>query len=716
MAEDECMVERKLTITVIVLSILFNIYFFLHISNDIVDDFLLDKTTVSIDFLTREQSVSTKELLNKMKTFSEENNVEIAQYSFLSADKIDIYSTMKEEYKDILLVPNIVFNRDIKLHHFDDIIDVGFKNILYIDTDDADIIYNFSETLKDDCELYCLDNSFETNTFSFVNILANKDNNASFVFVFWVLLFTVVVFFYYSLNKRRYLIYKLWGYSDTRIYYVLNKPLFMSLILTMLLGNLVASGFIYKKILSQLALDVLYVMLKLNLVTLVLVFLVTVALFGLYCSVVTNSRKKGLTKLMTISYAMRILLFSFVIFSAEQFGDYKTELQKQLECLTVWEDTENLYNLYESYSPYYMDDLAAEDIYNDKIFRVYKEMSDLNKAFIINTINFERPKTEGLLANKEEDIEYSYKINVEVEEDLYSPQGKNIVVDSNYLKKHTIKSIDGNNVLNMIDSDKRVLNILVPQKYACHENTIKTSFKEWFYFQKIEVTNIYKNAGGQKTTELSIDDLSINIIYIENEHKIFTYNSNSGDISNIIEDSIITVYTENVDNSFLAACMGDYIFIESEDEYSALKEINSISQKYNIIELNTISSVYDKKGEEIRNVEEKLNNLLLNALSMSLFLSLLMIVIIYIYYKSCFSTIIIKSLHGYNFGQIYKNLILVNTFINIFMLFMELVVFVKISWYMIILFVGMTIADCFVCKIVNRCLITRGELQFILGQ
>ena len=47
--------EKKLIISVAILSILFNIFFFLHISNNIVDNFLLDKTTVSFDFSTNEQ-------------------------------------------------------------------------------------------------------------------------------------------------------------------------------------------------------------------------------------------------------------------------------------------------------------------------------------------------------------------------------------------------------------------------------------------------------------------------------------------------------------------------------------------------------------------------------------------------------------------------------------------------------------------------------------
>ena len=706
------MVEKKLIMTVTFLSILFNIFFFFHISNNILDNFLLDKTTVSLDFSINEQVASKEEVLSKIQYFSKKNNVEIAQYSFLSRDKIDIYSTMKEKYKEILFVPNVVFNRDIKVHNFEELLDVGFKNILYIDTNDTDIIDRLSETLKNDCKLY-LKTSFENNKFSFAHFFMNKDNNALCVFVFWLFLFILVVSFYYSINQKRYSIYKLWGYPDAKIYSVFIKPLSISLGFTMFLSNIVISGIIYKNIFSQLARKVFFAMLKLNIVTVSLILIISIPLFCLFVSLENNGRKKRLTKMMVASYFLRILLFTLITFSLEQFFIQSEELKEKFDSLTAWENTENLYNLYESYSPLYLDDLAAEDIHNEKIFKVYKELSDLDRAFIIKTTNFERPETG---VQNEQNLEYRYHINVEDQEDLYSPYGKNIVVDRNYLKKHILKSVDGKNVIDMIDNDNNTLNILVPQKFERYESTIATSFKEWFHFQKIEVANIYKTARGQKKVEKSIDDLSVNIIYIENGQNLFTYNPNSGNGANIIDNAIITVYTENVDNSFLAACMGDYIFIESTDEYSALKEISTISQKHNITELNSIASVYDKKGEEIRLVEESINNLIVNTVIMSLFSVIFMIAIVYMYYKSSLVVIIIKSLYGYGFWEIYKHLILVNSSINIIMLFIVGIVFKKISLYMIIFSILMTIVDCFVSKIVNRCLITKGELQFITGE
>lgn len=708
--------EQKLIITVAILSILFNVFFFLSVSNDIVDNYLLNKTTISFDFTNNKDVDSKEEFLNKIKKFSEDNNVEIAQYSFLSTDKIDIYSTMKGKYKEILFIPNFVFNRNIKVHNFNELLNVGFKNILYIDSKDKDTINRVSETLKENCEIYNVKMEMKNNYFSFNKFFFNENNNYLNVFLLYFLIVSFIIIFYYSMSKKRYLIHKMWGYSNAQIYYIINKPLFISSFLIMWISNFLISEIIYKNILSQIAVKTLIIMLKLNITTILLMFILSIPLFSILCSIANNIRKRELTKMIIVSFGLRMVLFLIIMFSSEQFIAQNTELKEQLNSLKVWKSTENLYNLYDSYPAYDKDDLVKEDIQNEKILKIYKELCDLGKVFIIKTTNFERPKIQGLTVKNEEDIEYSYKVNVNNEEDLYSPYGKNILVDKNYLKKHVVKSVNGENVINMLDNDDDVLNILVPQRYKGYENTIENSFKEWFYFQKVEVTNMYKQARGELENKKSINDLKINLIYIESGQKLFTYNPNSGNASNYVQDSIITVYTENVDNSILAACMGSYIFIESINEYSALKEINSITQKYNIIELNSISSVYDKKGEEIRSVEACRDKLIINVIIMSLFLVIFIMVIVYMYYKSSFSTIIIKSLQGYSFFEIYKPLILTNLFLNMIMLFIEVIIIKKIELYMIVFSLLMTSMDYFIAKFVNKCLIKNGEIQFITGE
>lgn len=699
---------------VIILTALFNIFSFFHINEYAIDKLLLDKTAISFRIYSEDKYVSESDFLKKIENFSQKSNVEIAQYSYLSSDNIDIYSTRKDEYKEALFIPTYIFNRDIKVHDFESILDVGFKNILYVDTKDMDIIQDLMDELQNVCELYYSESEFKDGSSLSYPIVNYMDVNYLSIFIIFISGFVLILFFYYSRCRQQYIIYRLWGYTYIQIYYMLNKFFYTPFLLTIVLSNLAMSGIIYKFAFSNLLLEILFLMMVLNIAIVLLVFLLSIALFSVSFVTAIHNRKKGLSKLAIIAYISKFLLLLLIFFFSENLMNQKAELDKKSKSLMFWNDTQNLFILNETYSPFNYDSLASENILNEKIYNVYKDLSDLDKVFIMNTLNYEHLMKENISTDNEDD--YNYHVNVKCEEDLYSPYGKNITVDINYIKKHTIKAVGIKNIIDLIDENDDVLNILVPQKYKDHEEYIENSYKEWFYFQKVDVPNLYREDCNQTKIEKNIEDLKINIIYIENNQRYFTYNLYSGNSMNTIEDPIITVYTENIDNSYLGSCLGSYMFIEAKDQYSALEEINPITQKYNLVELNSVSSVYDCKGEEIKNLEESIDILVQNTLIISLLLIMLMVVITYAYYMIFFSPIIIKSLYGHCFTYIYKHLIFANLFINLSIIPLLAISYKKISLYMIIIITMITVMDCLVARIINRTLLTRGELQFIKGE
>lgn len=88
------MAKKSVTI-IIILTALFNLFFFLRINNSSAEKLLMDKAVIYFHFhLYTDDRVESKDaFLEKIRDFSAENRVEIAQYSFWSSDKIDIYST-----------------------------------------------------------------------------------------------------------------------------------------------------------------------------------------------------------------------------------------------------------------------------------------------------------------------------------------------------------------------------------------------------------------------------------------------------------------------------------------------------------------------------------------------------------------------------------------------------------------------------------------------
>ena len=695
---------KKLALMVVVIITMINMAFLLYTLNNVVEGTLLDKAVISFDFSDSEKIISRDEFLNIIKQFSDENGIEIAQYSFLRKNSIDIYSTKPESYGEVSLVSSLLNNKAIKVHKFEEIGEVGFKNILYFDSKIVDNITKLQSKVKDYCKVYY---SMGNDNHAGYNFSGDSESNNPALFFMYSTAIFLLIFFNYMFQRKNYFIYKVWGYRQSKIYLILIKPIYIPLLLTIFLENLVLGVILYRCINFNLALNIFLTTLKMNTICITIFFLCSFFLF--FILFFATDLKKRLEKIMVLTYVLRVLIFFIVISSVGLLFNKKIELKEKLETLNHWKNTYNIYNLYESYTHLDDNDLKAEDKVNKKIFSVYSELSDLNSVFILETSNFERLASKE---NKSKDIEdnyYSYEVNIKKEEDLYSPYGKNIIVDDNYLKKNNIKSSDGENVANLIINDDKILNILVPRKFKKYKTSIVNTFKEWFCFQKFEVTNQYRQAKGERILEKDIDSLQLNIIYIQDGLKIFTYNSRSGDNNNIIEDSIITVYTRNVDNSFLASCFGPFIFIEFTDEHSALKEIQNITWKYGINELNNVVSVYDQKGEEIDRLETTIKQLSQKiAIVLSLFIVLL-IFIIYIYCVSSSKMITIKVLHGYNFRQIFKRIFLSNMAISVSMLIFAIWSFINIWLYMVTLIALTVVVDYIVIYLMYNYLVINGK-------
>ena len=176
------------------------------------------------------------------------------------------------------------------------------------------------------------------------------------------------------------------------------------------------------------------------------------------------------------------------------------------------------------------------------------------------------------------------------------------------------------------------------------------------------------------------------------------------------------MYTENIDASNLGSYVGSGVFVESEDVDNVLKEISSITERYDANELNSVASVYDKKGEEIQYLENKIGQLVLNIIIIFLFLIMFMIVITYFYYKLFFREIIIKSLYGYPFIYIYKSLFRTNMLVNIGVLPFIVIVYKRLPLYMVVILGWLLLIDYFMVRIVSKYLLSKGEAQFIRGE
>ena len=314
-------VEKKLAITVIILTTIINAFFCLHVGNDVIDKWLFDKTTVSFYFYPNGKVESKAEILKKIEKFSNEKHIEVAQYSFLNSSKIDVYSTMKDKYKEISRISKETLNREIKVHDFDEILDVGFKNLLYLDTQDKDIIQSLSKELKDDCKIYIINIGSENDKLLDNIFFQYIEINSLPIIFFFIFVFIAVISFYYLNKRKEYFIYKVWGYTNKQVYCILNSPLYKTLLLTIFFINLVIGVIVYKFKFYK----ILWAMLTLNIAIVLLLFLTSLILF---CILLVIEKNKYLLQEKMVLYFIKILLILLVIFSFRNLVEQKMELNE----------------------------------------------------------------------------------------------------------------------------------------------------------------------------------------------------------------------------------------------------------------------------------------------------------------------------------------------------------------------------------------------------
>lgn len=646
-------------IIVSVLSIMLNLCLIIISLQVATDNYLNHKAYATLDFSNCKNwsQQTVYDALKKIELYSENKGIEIAQYSYLGPNKIDIYTTMQDNYAGIKRLPHYIVGKSIEIHNFDQVCNVGFKGIIYVDTKNTAELNDLSKLLSDDCEL-----TIHGSTTTSSDYLVGYKR----ILLIYIITYLSFVVFDFISKKREYFIKYIFGYSKFDIFITLCSDYYVIYLIANLVGILFCCSavaiYISKSLVVQtLLIYIIVIAFQLAILTCILTFsyIIIYSRIG-YNSQLCNNKALYLTgalKLLTIIFAT--ILLSELIHKIEGLSTLMNNYDK-------WSEAKNYFNIYETYPPSRLNDLAFEDEYNNRMKLVYDELNTSGKEFILNTNNFEH---DSLQNTSIDNIHYNYLDNIKTDNDIYSPYGYNIYIDKNYLEVNMIQTTSGHYAIENLSEDSDVLNILVPEKYSDHEQIIYANYLDWFNFQRNVVRNIYNEAKGLKEEYSDINNLKVNIIYIKNGTKVFTYNPYSGDKDSMIADPIITVYSGNIDNSFLAYCYGSYIYFRSQNEYSALKELSYVTTKYNAFELNNVESVYERIGATIDTYQIETNKAIIEMLVLLVTFVTMILVHIFIFYKIYSPTILIKIIFGYNYLQIFYKSILTSIILEFITVF-----------------------------------------------
>lgn len=649
---------------------------FFENNKNMVDIIYGDNTILHIDYGKANPEADNKYLIDSLISFSKEREINISQYKFLSETQLNIYSTnilQDSKFKlksGHIRVENGAFltnstnenisgqigeihfplsTWDLRIYNIDDVKNVGLGDEFYMRGASDDTIKAFIDQFSSYGTIS--KSNMEISNLSLINI------NLLVVTIFSVFLFGIGLFYYLSLIKKTIAVRLLWGFSTWQTLISISQMFsrFLLYLLLTSIGALIGSVII----LDQKYFLFNFLMFFLINNTLVVGFLLLFVYLGLYViqkldkNMYSLRGKLPFEKIQWASVVLKtvVSIILFVVISTTLTN--MNELNTKLVALDYWNQSQNVYRVQLGVlGRNVTNDLAAERDLNDRLFSFYKDVELNNQAFLINSENF---RNTGYQKNGEPI--YQYTVNT-TNDELYSPYGRRIIINTNYLRVNPITGSYEKDVINELRDDEDVLNLLVPERFKQIENKITSSYRDWFYFQKVHVNNIYNEELGYPINKKTIDELKINIVYVKNDQEYFTFNSQTGNQENKILDPIVIIYNDSLDTSNMGAYATTSLFFEDLSQGNAYNNMLPSISKTNVHEINNVVSVYSEAHSEVANRKWILFQQMVGFV-ISVILSIILVATFaWAYYSSNIYRISIKYLFGHSNLAINKDIVL----------------------------------------------------------
>ncbi len=178
-------------------------------------------------------------------------------------------------------------------------------------------------------------------------------------------------------------------------------------------------------------------------------------------------------------------------------------------------------------------------------------------AFVMDAYNYQAMDDDGTPLYTMNNPEFPIEI---------APAGMSVQVSPGYFKWNPIKTTDGSELEKQIVQDDLTLNLLVPEQYRDMEQEILTAWKEYFYFEKVEAENDYNELAGRKERlDITENQLTVNIIYVKDGQRYFTYRSDCAAADGSwITDPLVQIYTGNIHCNYAHSFLTQWTYIPSE--------------------------------------------------------------------------------------------------------------------------------------------------------
>ncbi len=240
-----------------------------------------------------------------------------------------------------------------------------------------------------------------------------------------------------------------------------------------------------------------------------------------------------------------------------------------------WKAAESIYRLYIT-TPDSQLNLDEEEKMSDQYEALLSELAQTNKLFVADSSNFS--EYDGKKQYEHNQISLT-AMGIDFDENI-DPNGKCLTVSVRYFDFNPIKTVSGLSIEDCLAEDDNTLNVLVPVQYKDQEERIVALYKSYFYFQKITVGNIYNEDAGRPLNATQESDLNVNIIYVNDNQRYFTFNPKiAQNTNNVIVDPMVIIYDYKVHSSYAYAYAGLGSFFPGSSDEQALESIQPATKR-----------------------------------------------------------------------------------------------------------------------------------------
>lgn len=638
-------------------------------------------------------------------------DIKINKYIFSSDNDLQIYAN------DISLNKNIkIFNHHSHLNKIN-----SKKDFVWTDKDTKVEIKDFSYIPETGITgIYYIESNNSTNRTDFINSIKklgtvklstdypSKMNNRKLIFdnynilLVWVILFFInlsILLQYLISSNKKISILKVNGWTNKEIIINFISPIIKTILITVAISVIVTASYFWASFGAFPYIEHFSIFIGLTSLIIALAYSFIIIIYVLtaikYGNAISDIKGKKISNIGVIfNVFCKCILAIFVISLSVNIISAKQSLVKT--------ESENKYfnaarNIYATQLRFITNDQTEYKPYEENLKKFFNKASLEKGLFMIDSSNYEKLNNGKRI--------YEMNTNSSVGQ-LTSPSGKSIVTNINYFKYNPIKKSDGKDIVTNKDLvlNNNTLNILVPDNLKRYENTIISEYKNYNSFLM------------SLSTESKDENEAINLIYVKNNQRYFTYNPNIEIKDMTINDPITIIDTGKFDSSFYSSWLSRCSFVESdkEDGYNYLLPTIIATKTQPSIQ-NTIS-IYNFKAEEIKSQKNAIYFYTV------LLICLIGIQIINIYFsyqlllRKYMYELYIKKISGYNFVELFLPIMVPITAIDVVLVGILILIIggnnillISLSWLFFELMIS-CISVLYLKKIIlNNCLEKIGE-------